>query len=87
MGKTSSKSEKTRAQADGADAAEAGDILLGGDAITQYLRGLLNDPSLTRSTVYRWLSENYLPHSSIGALKTASKSALRQYLGPEGLGK
>jgi hypothetical protein len=71
--------EKTRAAEAANLEPDEGDLLLGGKNITQFLRVLLNDPTLPEQRVYRWLARRYIPYSTIGVQKAASKSTLRAH--------
>jgi hypothetical protein len=63
------------------DAITAGDLLLGGRAVTTYVNSLL-DPTtqITPSQLYAWVERGHVPVSRVGNRIVASKERLRAAL-------
>ena len=58
------------------DAADPGDILLGGGRIHAFVVELFGDPSITRPQTYRWIDQGHLPAGRMGGQIIASKKAI-----------
>jgi hypothetical protein len=61
------------------------DLLIGGEAICDYINPLIGPGSrVTTSTVYAWIERSHLDVKRIGSRIVASKQAIRRRLMPAG---
>jgi hypothetical protein len=59
---------------------DAGDILIGGKAITQFLRLVTGDPDLRDNQTYHWVARGFIPVSYLGTTIVGSKRLILQSL-------
>lgn len=57
----------------------AGDLLRGAQAITDYVNSLFSDGSFTKRDVYDWVARGLVPHKKHGAIIVGSKKRIAAY--------
>jgi hypothetical protein len=59
------------------EAGDTKDALVGGQAIADYIETLIDGGKVSRSKVYRWVANGFIPTQRIGALIIGSKRKIR----------